>query len=100
MSRSGGNFLERSAQQMSAKGLNRHGEMCRAENHHDDRSRKVMQPDGGAQKVQHGEYRQRHRDKEKRTTQQGDFSATHKIAEPHGVVQNQESCRKIKARLN
>lgn len=55
-----------------------------------------MQPDGGAQKVQHGEHRQRHRDKEKRTTQQGDFSATHKIAEPHGVVQNQESCRKIK----
>ena len=55
-----------------------------------------MQPDGGAQKVQHGEHRQRHWNKEKRTTQQGDFSATHKIAEPHGVVQNQESCRKIK----
>ena len=55
-----------------------------------------MQPAGGAQKVQHGEYRQRHRDKEKRTTQQGDFPDTHKIAEPHGVVQNQESCRKIK----
>ena len=69
------NFLERSAQQMSAKGLNRHGEMCRAENHHDDRSRKVMQPDGGAQKVQHRKHRQWHRDKEKRTTQERDLPA-------------------------
>ena len=35
-----------------------------------------MQSDGGAQKVQHGEHRQWHWDKEKRTTQQGDFPAS------------------------
>ena len=55
-----------------------------------------MQPDGGAQKVQHGEHRQRHRDKEKRTAQKRNLPSAHKIAEPHGVVQNQESCRKGK----
>ena len=70
--------------------------MRRTENHHDDRSRKVFQPDGGAQKVQHREHRQRHRDKEKRTAQKRNLPSAHKIAEPHGVVQNQENCRKGK----
>ena len=55
-----------------------------------------MQPDGRAQKVQHGEHRQRHRDREKRTAQQGDLPPAHKIAQPYAIVQNQESCRKIK----
>ena len=70
--------------------------MRRAENHHYDRSRKVMQPNRGAQIIQHRKHRQRHRDKEKRAAQQRDLPTAHKIAEPHSVVQNQESCRKIK----
>ena len=53
--------------------------MRRAENHHDDRSRKVMQPDSDTQEIQHREHRQRHRDKEKRMAQQEDLLATHKI---------------------
>ena len=56
-----------------------------------------MQPDGGAQKVQHGEHRQWHRGKEERTAQQGDLPPARKTADPHGIVQKQENCRKGKA---
>ena len=81
------------------KGLDRHRQMRRTEDHHDNCRRKVMQPDGRAQKVQHGEHRQRHRDKEERTAQQGDLPSARKIADPHGIVQKQEQRGKEKQTL-
>ena len=54
-----------------------------------------MQPDGGAQIIQHGKHRQRHRDKEERTAQQCDLPSARKIADPHGIVQKQEQRGKL-----
>ena len=67
-----------------------------AKDHHKEHGGNIMQPNSGTQKVQHREYHQRHRDKKKRTPEQGDLPPTHKIAEPHGIGQKQEQRGKEK----
>ena len=74
----------------SAEGLDRNRQVRRAEDEHQDPRRKIVQPHGGTQKIQDRKYCQRHRDKQKRMAQQRDLPSAQKIAEPYGIVQDQE----------
>ena len=66
-----------------------------AENNHGDHRRDIVQPDGGAQVIQHREYRQRQRDKKERPAQQLRFPPAREIAEPDGIVQRQKPAGQI-----
>lgn len=70
--------------------------MCRTENHHQNRGRNIVQPNGSTQKIQHRKHRQRHRHKEKRAVQKRNISPTCKVANPNDVVQKQKESSKAK----
>lgn len=72
------------------KRLNRDRQMGRAEEEHQNHRWKVMEPYGRTQKVQNRKYLQGHRDKEKRPVKQRDVPSAGEIANPCGIVQNQE----------
>lgn len=64
--------------------------MRRAEQKHHDRRRSIVHPERRAQIVKDRKHGQRHWHKEKRPFQQGDLPSADKIAEPRGVIQQQE----------
>lgn len=61
------------------------------QSYHQDCRWDVMQPESGTEKIQNGEYRERHRDEEKHALKQRDVPPEHKIADPYGVVQKKKS---------
>lgn len=71
--------------------MQRHRDMCRAEDRHHDRRRRIVQPDGGAQKIQHRKHLQRQGDEEERPPQQLRFPPARKIPQPDQVVQRQKT---------